>query len=292
MLQTAGWLARVTAVVVVGLGTFLHSPVTPPVLAAQAAAFVVGVVALGIWALIDFGVPPMAGHTRVALAVLALLAATGGVCDQASVREGLVVLLDLLPDIDVVASAASGQEALDLADEHHPDAILLDLHMPVMDGTEAARLLTARHPDIAIVVLTTYADDTSILAALRAGARSYLTKDADRSTIAQALRGAASGLSVLAPSAHATLLTAAAAAAAAAPPPSPAGPTGELPAGLTPREAEILTMIGRGMTNAEIAQTLVLSNHTIKTHINRVFAKTGSANRTEASRFARAHGLT
>ena len=211
--------------------------------------------------------------------------------DQASVREGLVVLLDLLPDIDVVASAASGQEALDLADEHHPDAILLDLHMPVMDGTEAARLLTARHPDIAIVVLTTYADDTSILAALSAGARSYLTKDADRSTIAQALRGAASGLSVLAPSAHATLLTAA---AAAAPPPRRPrpGPAGELPAGLTPREAEILTMIGRGMTNAEIAQTLVLSNHTIKTHINRIFAKTGSANRTEASRFARAHGLT
>ena len=133
--------------------------------------------------------------------------------DQASVREGLVVLLDLLPDINVVAAAATGQEALDLAAEHHPDAILLDLHMPGMDGTEAARLLTARHPEIAIVVLTTYADDTSILAALRAGARSYLTKDADRSAIAQALRGAASGLSVLAPTAHATLLTAAAAAA-------------------------------------------------------------------------------
>lgn len=209
--------------------------------------------------------------------------------DQASVREGLVVLLDLLPDINVVAAAATGQEALDLAAEHHPDAILLDLHMPGMDGTEAARLLTARHPEIAIVVLTTYADDTSILAALRAGARSYLTKDADRSAIAQALRGAASGLSVLAPTAHATLLTAA---AAAAPPPTPAGPAGELPAGLTPREAEILTMIARGMTNAEITQTLVLSNHTIKTHINRIFAKTGSANRTEASRFARAHGLT
>ena len=209
--------------------------------------------------------------------------------DQASVREGLVVLLDLLPDINVVAAAATGQEALDLAAEHHPDAILLDLHMPGMDGTEAARLLTARHPEIAIVVLTTYADDTSILAALRAGARSYLTKDADRSAIAQALRGAASGLSVLAPTAHATLLTAA---AAAAPPPTPTGPAGQLPAGLTPREAEILTMIARGMTNAEITQTLVLSNHTIKTHINRIFAKTGSANRTEASRFARAHGLT
>jgi DNA-binding NarL/FixJ family response regulator len=210
--------------------------------------------------------------------------------DQASVREGLVVLLDLLPDIEVVASAATGQQALDLVAEHHPDAILLDLHMPGMDGTEAARLLTARHPDVAIVVLTTYADDSSILAALRAGARGYLTKDADRAAIAQALHGAASGLSVLAAPVHATLLT-------AATPPSPApsappGRTGEPPAGLTPREAEILTMIARDMTNAEIAGTLVLSSHTIKTHINRIFAKTGSANRSEASRFARTHGLT
>ena len=118
-------------------------------------------------------------------------------------------MLDLLPGIEVVASAANGQQALDLVAEHHPDAILLDLHMPGMDGTEAARLLTARHPEVAIVVLTTYADDGSIMAALRAGARGYLTKDADRAAIAQALRGAASGLSVLAPPVHATLLSAA-----------------------------------------------------------------------------------
>ena len=209
--------------------------------------------------------------------------------DQASVREGLVVLLDLLPDIEVIASAANGQQALDLVAEHHPDAILLDLHMPGMDGTEAARLLTAQHPDVAIVVLTTYADDTSIMAALRAGARSYLTKDADRTVIAQALHGAASGLSVLAPTAQATLLSAAdAPPSAGAVPPIPAA---ELPAGLTAREAEILTLIARGLTNPEITATLVLSSHTIKTHINRIFAKTGSANRTEAVRFARAHGL-
>ena len=167
--------------------------------------------------------------------------------DQASVREGLVVLLDLLPDIEVIASAANGQQALDLVAEHHPDAILLDLHMPGMDGTEAARLLTARHPDVAIVVLTTYADDTSIMAALRAGARSYLTKDADRTVIAQALHGAASGLSVLAPTAQATLLSAAdAPPSAGAVPPIPAA---ELPAGLTARETEkILTLIARGLT--------------------------------------------
>jgi CheY-like chemotaxis protein len=95
--------------------------------------------------------------------------------DQASVREGLVVLLGLLPDIEVVGSAANGQEAIDLVCEHHPDAILLDLHMPVLDGIQATRVLTSEHPDVAIVVLTTYADDTSVLAALGAGARSYLT---------------------------------------------------------------------------------------------------------------------
>ena len=194
--------------------------------------------------------------------------------DQASVREGLVVLLDLLPDIDVVAAAATGQEALDLAAEHRPDAILLDLHMPGMDGTEAARLLTARHPEIAIVVLTTYADDTSILAALHAGARSYLTKDADRSAIAQALRGAASGLSVLAPTAHATLLTAATAAATAAPPPTPAGPAGELPAGLTPREAEILRHDRPRHDQRRDHPNPYMSNHAVKDHINRIFAKT------------------
>ena len=174
----------------------------------------------------------MTGGTGPGSGVLRVIVAD----DQASVREGLVVLLDLLPDIEVIAFAANGQQALDLVAEHHPDAILLDLHMPGMDGTEAARLLTARHPDVAIVVLTTYADDTSIMAALRAGARSYLTKDADRTVIAQALHGAASGLSVLAPTAQATLLSAAdAPPSAGAVPPIPAA---ELPAGLTPREAE------------------------------------------------------
>src|SRR5215472_12513066 len=131
--------------------------------------------------------------------------------DQASVREGLVLLLDGLPDIDVVGAAADGQQALDLVAEHNPDAILLDLHMPLLDGIEATRRLAAEHPDVAIVVLTTFADDTSVLDALQAGAQSYLTKDADRTRIAQALRAAAGGLSVVDPRVHATLLAAAAA---------------------------------------------------------------------------------
>ena len=126
--------------------------------------------------------------------------------DQASVRQGLVLLLDAVPDIEVVGAAADGEQALDVVAEHKPDAILLDLHMPVLDGIGAIRRLTAEHPGVAIVVLTTYADDSSVLEALRAGARSYLTKDADYTDIAQALRAAVGGLTVFDPRVHATLL--------------------------------------------------------------------------------------
>jgi DNA-binding NarL/FixJ family response regulator len=206
--------------------------------------------------------------------------------DQASVREGLVLLLGGLPDIDVVGAAADGQQALELVAAHKPDAILLDLHMPVLDGIGATRRLIAEHPDVAIVVLTTFADDSSVLDALHAGARSYLTKDADRTRIAQALHAAAGGLTVVDPRAYAALL----AAAAAASKPEPAGAaTARVtppPDGLTQREVEILSLISRGMTNPEIAAHLFLSNHTIKTHISRIFAKTGSRDRAAAIGYA------
>ncbi len=227
--------------------------------------------------------------------------------DQASVREGLVLLLDGLPGIDVVGAAADGEQALELVAEHQPDAILLDLHMPVLDGIGATRRLGAEHPGVAIVVLTTYVDDTSVLEALRAGARSYLTKDADRTDIARALQAAAGGLTVFDPRVHATLLAAAAAPAAAspgapdaaaspggtsaAPGPGPAARAADPPDGLTQREAEILSLIAEGLTNGEIAERLFLSNHTIKTHINRIFAKTGSRDRVAAIGYARRHHI-
>jgi DNA-binding NarL/FixJ family response regulator len=207
--------------------------------------------------------------------------------DQASVREGLTVMLGLLPDIEVVASAANGQEALDRVAETKPDAILLDLHMPVLDGIETTRRLSALHPAVAVVVLTTYADDSSILAALQAGARSYLTKDADRADIAQAVRSAVTGLSVLGPAVHATLVAAAAGHGKQAERRLP----DQLPDGLTQREGEILSMIARGLTNPDIAGELYLSAHTVKSHINRIFAKTGSADRAAAIRYAREHDL-
>jgi DNA-binding NarL/FixJ family response regulator len=209
--------------------------------------------------------------------------------DQASVREGLVLLLGLLPDIEVVGSAANGQEALELVADKHPHAILLDLHMPFLDGTETTRRLTAQHPEVAVVVLTTYADDSSVLAALQAGARSYLTKDADRADIAQALRGASSGLSVLDPVVRDALVAAAARGTPRAD--APRELLDDLPDGLTRREAEILSMMARGMANPDIASELYLSAHTVKSHINRIFAKTGSPDRAAAVRYAQQHDL-
>jgi DNA-binding NarL/FixJ family response regulator len=205
--------------------------------------------------------------------------------DQASVREGLVLLLGGLPGIEVVGAAADGEQAVALVAEAKPDAILLDLHMPVLDGIGATRRLAAEHPEVAVVVLTTFADDTSVLDALHAGARSYLTKDADHTEIAKALQAAAGGLSVFDTRVHATLL--AATAASARPEPAAAPPLD----GLTDREVEILSLIARGMTNPEIAAQLFLSNHTIKTHISRIFAKTGSRDRAAAIGYAHRHNI-
>jgi DNA-binding NarL/FixJ family response regulator len=226
--------------------------------------------------------------------------------DQASVREGLVLLLGGLPDIDVVGAAADGEQALQLVAEHKPDAILLDLRMPVLDGIGVIRRLTVEHPGVAIVVLTTYADDSSVLDALRAGAHSYLTKDADRTDIARALHAAAGGLAVLDPRVQATLLAATADARQAEPAGGGAGAGAGAgagggaaggpgdpapPDGLTQREAEILGLIAQGLTNPEIAARLFLSNHTIKTHINRIFAKTGSRDRAAAIGYAHRHQI-
>ena len=225
----------------------------------------------------------MTGHPDVPVPLRIVVAD-----DQASVRQGLVVLLGTLPEIEVVASAANGEEAIQLVAEKSPDAILLDLHMPVLDGIEATRRLTELHPDVAVVVLTTHVDDSSVVAALEAGARSYLTKDADCADIVQALRSAATGLSVIDPAVRAALL--AAATSRPGKPPEQKLPE-KLPDGLTLREAEILSMMARGMTNPDIAAELYISAQTIKSHINRIFAKTGSANRTAAIRYARDHHL-
>jgi DNA-binding NarL/FixJ family response regulator len=206
--------------------------------------------------------------------------------DQRVIREGLATIIDAFPDADVVGMACDGVEAVQLASESSPDVVLMDLRMPRMDGIEATRILTERHQPLRIVVLTTYADDESVLAALSAGAVGYLTKDATKDDIRRALEAAAAGQTVLDPIAHQALVNAARASAS-----RPDTMPDSLPDGLTDREGEVLALMAAGLSNGEIADRLFVAESTVKTHVNRIFAKTASRDRLQAVAYAHRHGL-
>lgn len=218
------------------------------------------------------GTPSAAGHGDVTLTVVLA-------DDQRIVRDGLVTLLGLLPGIDVVGAAADGDGAVAMVAQHSPDVLLTDLRMPVCDGVCATRRVRAEHPGTAVVVLTTYADDASVVEALRAGAVGWLSKDADAEAIGHALRSAAAGQSTIDSAALAKLVSAG--------PAAPAAP----PDGLTAREAEVLALIAGGLSNGEIARRLVVSEATVKTHVNHLFAKAGLRDRAQAVGYAYRHGL-
>ena len=203
--------------------------------------------------------------------------------DQAAVREGLVTLLTTMAGLEVVGSAADGEAALAVIDQAEPDVVLMDLRMPVIDGVEATRRVRAAHPSTQVVILTTYADDESIVHALRAGAIGYLTKDAGRDHIRRAIEAAAAGQAVLDLAVQARLIQAAKLVASA---------SAELPDGLTEREGEVLRLIAAGRSNSEIARLLFVSEATVKTHVNHIFAKTRSRDRSHAVLYAHNHGLT
>lgn len=211
--------------------------------------------------------------------------------DQSAVREGLVLLLGTLPGIAVAGQAADGDAAVTLVAASQPQVVLMDLNMPRCDGVTATRRITADYPGTRVVVLTTYADDESIIGALQAGALGYLTKDATRAEIGRAIQAAAAGQAVLDPGVQQRLLSAAARATEITSPPDPAigGPDGPGD-DLTPREAEVLGLIAAGQSNREIARSLFVSEATVKTHVNRIFAKTGSRDRVQAMRYAYARG--
>ena len=212
--------------------------------------------------------------------------------DQRVVREGLAMLLGLLPDVQVVGTAADGEEALTLAGELRPDVILMDLRMPRVDGVEATRRLRASHPEIKVVVLTTYADDRSVIDALRAGALGYLTKDAGADEIRQALQRVASGQASLDPAVQMHLVEAIATTATAATTDVTSAPAAsQLPDGLTPREVEVLGLIGAGLSNTEIAAQLFVSEATVKSHVNHMLPKIGARDRAQAVGYAYRHGL-
>ncbi|HZU72202.1 MAG TPA: response regulator transcription factor [Acidimicrobiales bacterium] len=202
--------------------------------------------------------------------------------DQTVVREGLAVMLGTLDGIDVVGQAANGQEAIGALEHDPADVVLMDLNMPVLDGIAATAAIRARHPDTQVVVLTTYGDDHSIVAALQAGAIGYLTKESGREGIRRALEAAAAGQSVLDPAVQARLVAAASV---------PRDPNGPAPDGLTEREVDVLRLVAEGLSNTDIAARLFIGEATVKTHINHIFAKTHSRDRAQAVAYAHRLGL-
>ncbi|HET8788759.1 MAG TPA: response regulator transcription factor [Actinomycetes bacterium] len=203
--------------------------------------------------------------------------------DQAMVREGFSVLLGAQPGIEVVGEAVNGQDAVDKAAELRPDVVLMDVRMPVLNGLEATRLLAAGGPKV--LVVTTFDLDEYVYEALRAGASGFVLKDASAQALAEAVRVVAAGDAMLSPSVTRRLLGAFARLGA------PRPPERDQVEQLTERETEVLTLVARGRSNAEIARDLVVAEQTVKTHMGRILTKLGLRDRTQAAVFAYETGL-
>jgi DNA-binding NarL/FixJ family response regulator len=201
--------------------------------------------------------------------------------DHAVVREGLVRLLDAVPDIEVLGTARDGEEAVRLAAEHHPRVVLMDLSMPNMDGAEATRRIVAEGDGTEVVILTSFSDREQILNALDAGAIGYLLKDAEPRDLIEGIRAAARGESPLDPKAARAVLTGRDRSAGIAPG----------AAGLTAREREVLSLVAEGLPNKLISRRLEISEKTVKAHLTSVFARIGVTDRTQAALWAREHGV-
>jgi DNA-binding NarL/FixJ family response regulator len=219
--------------------------------------------------------------------------------DQRVVRDGLTMLVGLMDGVEVVGTAANGADAILAADTAQPDVVLMDLRMPGVDGVEATRVIRSRQR-AAIVILTTYVDDESLFPALQAGASGYLTKDASAEQIEEAIRAVSRGETWLDPLVQARLVAAVVPSSSGRPSDaSKAGESGKGSSatqesqrdGLTARETEVLRLIAAGLSNQEIGTRLYLGQATIKTHVNRIFSKTGVRDRAGAVRYAYRHGL-
>ena len=207
--------------------------------------------------------------------------------DQALFREALATLLGVRPEVTVVGEAGDGAEALRRCAELRPDVVLMDLHMPVLDGIGATRRLRVEHPEVRVLALTTFDDDEDVFAALRAGAVGYLLKDVTSERLVEAVLAAARGESVLQPSVAAKVVARFAALPddGAAPRPQP------LVVPLSDRELDVLRLLADGSSNREIAGELFLAEGTVKNHVTNVLAKLGARDRTQAALRGRALGL-
>jgi DNA-binding NarL/FixJ family response regulator len=206
--------------------------------------------------------------------------------DQTLVREGLCLMLGLAEGIEVVGVAADGEQAVAAVLAHAPDVALLDLRMPRVDGVEATRRITEQAPDVQIVVLTTYADDSSVMSALRAGARGYLTKDASSEEIQGAIRDAACGRTRLDPAVQQRLVELVTGGSA-----TQTGPAAPVGAPLTERETEVLRLMADSLPNRAIARRLFVTEATVKTHVNNIFGKLGVGDRAAAVAWAFRSGI-
>jgi DNA-binding NarL/FixJ family response regulator len=205
--------------------------------------------------------------------------------DQGMVRSGFTVLLNAQPDIEVIGEAVNGQEAVAHATSLHPDVILMDVRMPVLDGLQATRQITAMPDPPKILVLTTFDLDDYVYEALRSGASGFLLKDASARELAEAVRLVAAGDALLAPGVTRRLI------AEFARMGGPRAPTRKQLEGLTERESEVLALVARGMSNGEIAGHLVVAEQTVKTHVSRILMKLGLRDRTQAVVLAYESGL-
>jgi DNA-binding NarL/FixJ family response regulator len=204
--------------------------------------------------------------------------------DHPMFREGLAATIASLPRREVVGQAATGLEAIELTDQAQPDVVVMDLHMPQMNGIDATRHITRTHPQVAVLVLTMLEDDTSVVSAMQAGARGYLLKEANRAEIARALEAVAAGEIIFGPSVAARVLALFSTATGTHQPGQPAFPE------LTEREQEILELVARGLSNPAIASRLFLSDKTVRNHVSNVFAKLHVTDRAAAVARARDRG--
>ncbi|MEU0616274.1 response regulator transcription factor [Streptomyces albogriseolus] len=206
--------------------------------------------------------------------------------DQQMVRQGFTVLLNTQPDIEVVGQAVNGIEAVGQVGELAPDVVLMDIRMPELGGIEATARITAVHPEVKVLVLTTFDLDEYVYEALRAGASGFLLKDASAEQLAEAVRVVAAGDALLAPGVTRRLI-----AEFSRLDPRPRTPLRRRVGDLTERETEVLSLIAQGLSNAEIAVRLVVAEQTVKTHVGRILVKLGLRDRTQAAVFAYESGL-
>ncbi len=203
--------------------------------------------------------------------------------DQEVVREGLRAILGSVPGLEVVGVAGNGAEAVEIVDQLAPDVVLMDLNMPIKNGVQATREIAAGHPDTKVLVLTTFDAEEWVVDAIRAGAGGYLLKDAPRDQLVAAIKGTAAGKTHVDPSVAGDLFAMVAS--------SESGPSTTIGDNLTERERDVLRLIGQGMSNADIAERLFLSEGTVRNYVSAVLAKLQVADRTQAAVLAVKHGL-